>query len=104
MDRKRLLVTSAVLVVFAVLVYLQFRTWRTFDWGLFLNQTDGINKRHILHGVVLIYVAYLLRALRWKIFLRPVRPKASSMQLLSPTLVGFAGLALLGRPGELIRP
>jgi glycosyltransferase 2 family protein len=104
MDRKRIVVTSAVLVVFAALVYLQFRTWRNFDWELFLSQTHNINKLHIFHGIVLIYVAYLLRALRWKIFLRPVRPKASTMQLISPTLVGFAGLAILGRPGELIRP
>jgi len=104
MDRKRLLVTSAVLIVFAVLVYFQFRTWRNFDWALFLSQTHRVDKLHIFHGIVLIYVAYLLRALRWKIFLRPVRPKASTMGMVSPTLVGFAGLALLGRPGELIRP
>ena len=104
MDRKQILVTSAVLAVFAVLVYFQFRTWRNFDWDLFLSQTDGINKHHIFHGIVLIYIAYLLRALRWKIFLKPVRPKASTWQLVSPTIVGFAGLALLGRPGELIRP
>jgi glycosyltransferase 2 family protein len=104
MDRKRLLITSAILFIFAVLAYLQFRTWRNFDWDLFLSQTHHINKLHIFHGIVLIFVAYLLRAWRWKIFLRPVRPRASSWQLISPTLVGFAGLALLGRPGELIRP
>ena len=45
-----------------------------------------------------------MRALRWKIFLRPVRPQASTWKLISPTIVGFTGLALLGRPGELIRP
>ena len=88
----------------AVLVYFQFRTWRNFDWELFLSQTDNINKLHIIHGIALIYVAYFMRAIRWKIFLRPIRPHASSMRLLSPTLIGFTGLALLGRPGELIRP
>jgi uncharacterized protein (TIRG00374 family) len=45
-----------------------------------------------------------LRAVRWKIFLTPVRPKARIVDLISPTLIGFTGLALLGRPGELIRP
>ncbi len=34
-------------------------------------------KFHILHGIALIYIGYALRALRWKIFLRPVRPEAS---------------------------
>src|SRR5207244_13015768 len=33
-----------------------------------------------------------------------VRPQATVMQLIPPTLIGFTGLALLGRPGEFIRP
>jgi uncharacterized protein (TIRG00374 family) len=57
-----------------------------------------------LHGIALIYIAYVMRAWRWKIFLKPVRPKTTTMELVSPTMVGFAGLALLGRAGEFIRP
>jgi hypothetical protein len=53
--------------------------------------------------VALIYLAYFMRALRWKIFLRPVK-QTSSIKMVAPTLIGFTGLALLGRPGELIRP
>jgi glycosyltransferase 2 family protein len=41
---------------------------------------------------------------RWKIFLQPVRPNVKMMDLVSPTLIGFTGLALLGRAGEFIRP
>src|SRR4029077_9347035 len=48
--------------------------------------------------------AYVFRAIRWKLFLRPVRPHASWLELVPPTLIGFTGLALLGRPGEFIRP
>src|SRR5437660_301309 len=48
--------------------------------------------------------ATVMRAIRWKIFLRPVRPRASAWGLVAPTLIGFTGLAMLGRPGELIRP
>jgi uncharacterized protein (TIRG00374 family) len=59
---------------------------------------------HVLHAIALIYFGYFLRAVRWKIFLQPVRPKAKMMDLLSPTLIGFTGLALLGRAGEFIRP
>jgi uncharacterized protein (TIRG00374 family) len=102
MGRKRILVTTIAAVVLIVLVYLQFRTWKSFDWAKFFEyQPDW---RHIIHGVVLIYLAYFLRALRWKIFLRPVRKQASTWGMLPPTLIGFTGLALLGRPGELIRP
>jgi uncharacterized protein (TIRG00374 family) len=104
MDRKRALLTGIALAVLAALVYSQFRTWKNFDWELFISQTHNVSKYHILHGIALIYMAYVLRAVRWKIFLRPVRPEASILKLIPPTIIGFAGLTLLGRPGELIRP
>ena len=102
MSRKRMVITGLVLLVFALLVYLQFRTWKSFDWAKLLQYRP--DWRHILHGIVLIYFAYFLRALRWKIFLRPVRKHASTLGMIAPTVIGFTGLALLGRPGELIRP
>ncbi len=98
------MIYGIVLAVLAGLVYLQFRHWRTFDWGKFAEHTRDVSWRHVLHGVLFTYFAYLLRAYRWKIFLRPVRKDASTIALISPTAVGFTGLALLGRPGELIRP
>ncbi len=104
MDKKRALLTGIAFIVLVSLVYMQFRTWGNFDWDLFLRQTHNVSKYHILHGIALIYIAYVLRALRWKIFLQPVRPDASAVQLVAPTIIGFTGLALLGRPGELIRP
>jgi glycosyltransferase 2 family protein len=104
MDKKRALLTGIAFAVLAALVYTQFRTWKNFDWHTFLRQTKNVSEFHILHGIALIYLAYVLRAVRWKIFLRPVRPDASIIQLVAPTMIGFTGLALLGRPGELIRP
>src|SRR6202043_3835066 len=73
-------------------------------WAKFRDLSHQIRWLHVLHGVAWIYFGYVLRAIRWKIFLRPVRPKASPWGLISPTIIGFTGLALLGRPGELIRP
>jgi uncharacterized protein (TIRG00374 family) len=104
MDKKRILASVVVFLILAVLVYLQYRHWRTFDWGTFWSQTHRINKFHVLYAIALIYFAYILRALRWKIFLKPVQPKARTLDLVSPTLIGFTGLALLGRAGEFIRP
>ncbi len=104
MDKKRILITSAILVVLAALIYLQFRHWKSFDWATFWSETHQVNPWHIVHAIALIYLGYVLRAIRWRIFLRPVRPRASFLQLIPPTLIGFAGLALLGRPGEFIRP
>src|SRR5580658_938798 len=102
-NNKRYVVYAVVFLLLVVLVYLQFRTWQNFDWARF-RQTRPQKWNHVLHGIALIYLAYIVRAVRWKIFLRPIRPQASSTSLIAPTIIGFTGLALLGRPGELIRP
>jgi uncharacterized protein (TIRG00374 family) len=102
MKNKKYVAYVVVLLVLVALVYLQFRAWRNFDWALLLHSHPAW--LHILYGVALTYFAYVLRALRWKIFLRPVRNDVSVLALLPATVIGFTGLALLGRPGELIRP
>ena len=104
MGRKRILAYAVVTAILAVLVYTQFRTWKDFDWPTFWAQGKQISLRHILQAIALIYISFGLRALRWKIFLRRVRPETSVLGLIPPTLIGFTGLTLLGRPGELIRP
>src|ERR1700761_951345 len=103
MSKKRFFITALVLVVLAALVYLQIRTWKKFDWHRFWVATHNANGFYIVAGVALVYVDYVLRALRWKILLRPVKETRTS-DLVAPTMIGFAGLALLGRPGEFIRP
>ncbi|MFY9561831.1 MAG: lysylphosphatidylglycerol synthase transmembrane domain-containing protein [Terriglobales bacterium] len=103
MNKKKYVVYAVVFLVLLVLVYLQFRTWKNFDWARFW-ETRPQNWFHVAHGVALIYLAYVVRAIRWKIFLKPVRQKASWLSLVAPTVIGFTGLAVLGRPGELIRP
>jgi hypothetical protein len=102
-NNKRYLAYAVVFLVLVILIYLQFRTWQNFDWARF-RATRPQKWMHVLHGIALIYLAYIVRALRWKIFLRPIRPQASSIGLIAPTIIGFTGLAILGRPGELIRP
>ncbi len=104
MDKKRILASAVVFCILAALVYLQYRHWQTFDWGTFWAQTGRINKFHVFHAVALIYIGYLMRAVRWKIFLQPVRPKTKMVDMVSPTVIGFTGVALLGRAGEFIRP
>ena len=105
MNRRRVLLYALVALFLASLFYLQFRTWRGFDWKVFLQQTESI-KHHLVNiflAIVFIYFAYVLRAVRWRIFLLPVK-RTSTRELIAPTIIGFTGLALLGRPGEFIRP
>lgn len=104
MDKKRIVASAVVFLILAVLFYLQYREWHSFDWSAFWSQTRQIRWFHVARAVALIYIGYVMRAIRWKIFLKPVRPKARVMDVVSPTLIGFAGLAVLGRAGEPIRP
>src|SRR4030088_3819350 len=104
MDKKRIVVSAVVFLILAILVYLQYRHWQSFDWGTFWAQIHRIKKIHVLHALALVYAAYVLRALLWKIFLKPVRPKVRTIELVPPMVIGFTGLALLGRAGEFIRP
>jgi hypothetical protein len=102
-NKKRVLVTAAVLVILAGLIYLQVRTWRKFDWQRFWAATGETHKVWLAGGIALIYADYFLRAWRWRILLEPVCDTRVS-RLIPPTMIGFTGLALFGRPGEFIRP
>jgi uncharacterized protein (TIRG00374 family) len=103
MRKKQFLISAAVVLALAALVYLQIRTWRRFDWGVFWQQTSQARLLPIVWAVAFIYVADVLRGVRWKIFLRPVC-QAKVWNLVPPQFIGFTAMALLGRPGEFVRP
>ena len=104
---KRNLFLLAVVAALGALIYFQFRTWRRFDWRAFASVTGDLRHPrgicHLLVAISLVYLTYLLRAVRWKLFLKPVC-RARLRDLAPAQYIGFTGLALLGRPGEVIRP
>jgi glycosyltransferase 2 family protein len=103
MNAKRILLLIIVVAILAALVYSQYHTWRKFDWARFRTETSNLRWAYVVIGVGLIYGADVIRAYRWKIFLKPVC-NARFRDLVAPQFIGFTGLALLGRPGELVRP
>jgi uncharacterized protein (TIRG00374 family) len=103
MKKRQVLILIFVAAVLGFLVYLQVQHWRKFDWEEFADQVEYLQWGKVAIGVLLIYVADALRAARWAIFLRPVR-KVRARELVGTQFIGFAGLGLLGRPGEFIRP
>jgi len=102
-DSRSSLATIVIVLLLLGLAYLQWRAWQHFDWKTFWTETRGLDWNRIAIAVVLIFGTYVLRALRWKVFMAPNRDVPAT-QLVTPTIVGFTGLALLGRPGELARP
>jgi hypothetical protein len=103
MKKKQIISLVVVAAILGALVYFQFRSWRTFDWAKFRQYTGGVSLWHIGAGVALIYLAYLMRAIRWAIFLKPTSP-TSFRRLVAPQIIGFAALGLFGRAGEFARP
>jgi uncharacterized protein (TIRG00374 family) len=55
-------------------------------------------------SLIPILGTYWGRALRWAVFLKPLKPHPSMRNLLSATVVGFTAITLFGRPGEFVRP
>jgi glycosyltransferase 2 family protein len=100
---KRTLMTAGLFTVIGILIFRETSAWRKFEWNIFYANARYIGLGHAIATVILMYAGFLLRAVRWSIFLRPMKT-VPAKRLFGPTIVGFTGLSLLGRPGELVRP
>jgi hypothetical protein len=98
------------LVVAALLIALLFyaRHKIHFDWRVFFRQLQLANWPRIGLAVALIWMGYVVRTVRWALFLKPVRRVTLFSRLwfsvLGAQVIGFTGVALLGRPADLVRP
>jgi uncharacterized membrane protein YbhN (UPF0104 family) len=75
-----------------------------FDWSVALGSFVRLRWSWIGLSILPIFGTYYVRALRWAVFLRPLRPHARIGRLLSATIIGFTAITLFGRPGEFVRP
>jgi uncharacterized protein (TIRG00374 family) len=75
-----------------------------FDWQLAAHSFARLRWSWLLLSLIPIFGTYYWRALRWRVMLRPVKPRSSLGNLLSATVIGFTAITLFGRPGELVRP
>jgi len=104
--RFRLFLT---LVFVALLAFYGFQKvsrsadWQHFNFQRFLATLGQVRVPELLGAILLIYLTYFLRALRWHEFLRPVKDTAIGNLLVS-TVLGFGAVAVFGRPGEMVRP
>jgi uncharacterized membrane protein YbhN (UPF0104 family) len=100
---KRSGVLWAVGVIALAVVVVLFRDKVHFDWAMFWQQLRFVSLGHLAAGIVLIYVTYWMRALRWSVFLSPTK-KVSATALLGSQFIGFTAVALFGRLADLTRP
>ncbi len=96
------------LVILAALVALAYQSRHKihladFTWKNFSNSVLQANVWLLLLSLILIYVCYAVRAIRWQRFCRYIGPTTFS-NTYSGTLMGFASIFVLGRAGEPVRP
>ncbi len=94
---------GAVFALLVILVTLQVRTLKSFQWSALTQTFDSIRWLQLALAVALVYGSYITRAFRWSIFLRPTKP-ASPAQMVPAQFIGFTSVAVLGRLGEFVRP
>lgn len=93
------------LVVAAVAWFLYARlSERGFDWALARGSISQLRWNWLFLALVPIFGTYYGRAMRWAVFLKPLKPHPSIPNLLSATVIGFTAITLFGRPGEFVRP
>lgn len=89
------------LLLFAVFLFWFFG--RNLDWALVRQSLAKADPIYLSFAVFIISFGYLLRAVRWKVLLKPITD-ASLKELFATTTVGFAAIFLVGRAGEIVRP
>lgn len=102
MKNKRWIVW--VVVAVAIIALALFARGRIhFDWHVFVAQLKLARWGNIGIGVALIWFGYIMRSVRWALFVKPIR-KVGPFYLFGTQVIGFTGVALIGRAADLVRP
>ena len=91
------------LAVILIVIVVAFHNRINFDWGMFWAGLKNASPWHIAVAIGLIYATYLLRAIRWAVFVSPAK-KVTPISLVGPNFIGFTAVALFGRLADLTRP
>ena len=93
------------LVVLAALVVLVVwgRHRIHFDFAAFWSQLVQADWRRIAIALACIYIGYVIRGVRWALLVRH-NQKVPVFSLTGTQVIGFTGVALIGRVADLVRP
>jgi uncharacterized protein (TIRG00374 family) len=103
-SRKLFIVLAGLILAgFVVYQFGRFIHKANFSGAKLLHAVAGANLYLLLLSVLVIYVCYALRALRWQLFQGNLG-SSRFWVIYKMTLAGFAAIFILGRPGEPVRP
>ncbi len=100
-SKRPLYYLLGVVALVALSIYASHRTH--FQWGILGAQFRYVRWSHIAIGVGLIYAAYVIRGMRWAVFLKPAK-RVGPLDLVGTQVIGFTAVALVGRVADLARP
>jgi len=72
--------------------------------GQIISAFAGLQWGWVAASSSLALMTYLVRSLRWRVMMTPVKREASLWNLFVATAIGFTAVLLLGRAGEVVRP
>jgi glycosyltransferase 2 family protein len=101
--KKSRWILGLVLLPVLVALFLWARTRFHFDFHVFAAQVALSDWRKIAFGTAVIYLAMVLRAVRWTILMRHNK-KVPLFSLLGTQVIGFTAVALIGRFADPVRP
>jgi glycosyltransferase 2 family protein len=102
LKKTRLIVSLAALAAFAGFAYWASRKVH-FDFATFRSQLAHLSWRDVVAAILCIYVGYFFRAARWALLMRHNK-RVRLFSLTGVQIIGFTGVALLGRFADLTRP
>jgi hypothetical protein len=94
-------VEFGVLCLLAALLFWWFG--RNLDWAQVGQAVSNAEPIRLTIAILIVCSAYLTRALRWGALLKPLGAARLS-DLFAATTIGFSGIFLAGRAGEVVRP
>ncbi len=100
-NNRWLLYLVGLAVVVALIAYASHHAH--FNWSVLAAQVHYVSWDNIVFGAAMIYLAYIVRAVRWAVFLKRTK-KVGLFSLLGTQVIGFTAVALLGRVADLTRP
>lgn len=102
MSKKKWVAATLLVLGLLAMVYVE-RNHIHFRWSILVEQLKLASWWQIGLAIALIWLAYWVRAMRWAVFLSP-KGKVRAGEVFGAQIIGFTGVALLGRPADLVRP
>ena len=101
MSSARKYIEFGVLCLLAALLLWWFG--RNLDWAQVRIAVGNSDPYLLVAAVLIVCTVYLTRSLRWAVLLKPLTAARLS-DLFAATTIGFTGIFLAGRAGEVVRP